>query len=156
MSDPTLLLFLRESLKIEGIDRAPSKDEIGATDAFLMTKALTARSMETLVEIYQPGARLREKPGMNVRIGIYYPPVGSPEIRLALERLLQEIQAGLNIWEVHMQYERLHPFMDGNGRSGRALWLWQWVNQVQRPVPESFLHMFYYQTLRHAKGRGNG
>lgn len=45
-------------------------------------------------------------------------------------------------WEVHIAYEMLHPFTDGNGRSGRMLWAWQ-----MRNFPLDFLHTFYYQTL---------
>jgi Fic family protein len=36
--------------------------------------------------------------------------------------------------------------MDGNGRSGRAIWLWQMLRQ-EGGAPLGFLHHFYYQTL---------
>ena len=38
--------------------------------------------------------------------------------------------------------------MDGNGRSGRALWLWQMVNQHNYDMRLGFLHLWYYQSLQ--------
>ena len=52
----------------------------------------------------------------------------------------------LGACETHVRYELLHPFLDGNGRSGRALWLW-----LMGQAPLGFLHTFYYQTLSAAR-----
>ena len=51
-------------------------------------------------------------------------------------------------WALHKHFESLHPFLDGNGRTGRALWLWMMGGIAQ--VPLGFLHTFYYQTLRYS------
>ncbi len=84
-------------------------------------------------------------------IGGRIPQRGGPEIRTQLENLLTralQSASGLisiadaNAFNVHIAYEHLHPFTDGNGRSGRMLWAWQ----LQR-FPLGFLHTFYYQTL---------
>ena len=51
-------------------------------------------------------------------------------------------------YDIHRRYETLHPFMDGNGRSGRILWAWQMIHHDIRPgLSLGFLHAFYYQTL---------
>jgi len=37
--------------------------------------------------------------------------------------------------------------MDGNGRTGRAIWAWQMQRLGRDPFALPFLHRFYYQTL---------
>jgi hypothetical protein len=73
-------------------------------------------------------------------VGRHLPPRGGPEIRNHLLDLL--LNDDLSAYEQHVAYEVLHPFTDGNGRSGRALWAWR-----VRDFPLGFLHTFYYQTL---------
>jgi Fic/DOC family protein len=88
---------------------------------------------------------------MNVAVGSHRPPPGGPDIPGALGFLLDTMKRGLDPWTTHKRYETLHPFMDGNGRSGRALWLWQMIHQYGGRDPyalrRGFLHTFYYQTL---------
>ncbi len=46
-------------------------------------------------------------------------------------------------FENHKRFENIHPFIDLNGRTGRALWLWQMGGECDL----GFLHQFYYQSL---------
>ena len=144
----TLADFVRESNRIEGILRTPYNAEIEAHKRFLQAPAVTVAGLVELVSVIQPGAVLRDRLGLNVRIGSHYPMPGSPRVREELEALLS---ARLSPWSRHCAYEILHPFMDGNGRSGRALWLHD-MGGIERGccarVPLGFLHTFYYQTLR--------
>lgn len=145
--------FIEESNRIEGIERDATDEEIAATVAFLDTKELAVSDLEKLVRVYQPYARLRDSYGLDVIVGGYVPPPGSPEIRQALNTLLVRVSNKdplYDPWNTHITYEMLHPFTDGNGRSGRALWLWQ-----MKSAPLGFLHKFYYQTLSRV-GRKNG
>lgn len=140
-----LAAFVRESNRIEGILRNPSYDEIVAHREFLSAPPTVAR-LERFVSVVQPGAELRRNDGMNVRVGNHIAPPGGANI----ERILQNILDSRSTpFMRHHAYETLHPFMDGNGRSGRALWLWDMGGIEQAPL--GFLHHFYYQTLQESR-----
>ena len=79
--------FIIESNYIEGITTT-SKLEIIAYKEFLLGP-INVVSVEKLVSVIQPGAKLREKAGMNVQVGSHIPPKGGPNIKLPLETLLR-------------------------------------------------------------------
>lgn len=148
--DYTLKDFVTESNRIEDITRPVTRIELEATKKFLALPELTVKDLQDLVGAYTAGqvhrAVLRDRNGLNVSIGGYYPPSGGPEVRQDLQQLLNLVNGReISSYDAHLAYEKLHPFTDGNGRSGRAVWLWQ-----QRVAPIGFLHAFYYQTLRNS------
>lgn len=135
--------FIRESNRIEGIFRDPTTQEIDEFYRFLGLDRITIDDIAQFVSVYQPDALLRDKPGLNVRIGNHFPPKGSKKIRRELNDILDSAEQNHeSAYYTHMAYEKLHPFTDGNGRSGRMLWRWQMVY-----APLGFLHSWYYQTL---------
>lgn len=150
-----LMNFIRESNKIEGIRRPPTAAEIVATKEFLKQPSLTIRAVSDLVSVYQPDAIFRNKPGLNVRVGEHYPPPGGAGIKKALQDLLDKInKEEISPYYTHHLYETLHPFTDGNGRSGRAVWLWQMYKKgLVTYISLGFLHAFYYQTLQNGPSR---
>lgn len=146
----TLHDFIRESNSIEGIEREPTEAEISEAQRFLSREVLTIDDLRCFVRIYQPGAQLRSHEGMNVRVGKHIPPPGGAGIIAGVSALLWEASMGhSDAYTIHARYEVLHPFTDGNGRSGRMLWLWQMGGIENAPL--GFLHHFYYQTLANSK-----
>ena len=133
--------FVEESNRIEGIKRPPTRAELNEFSRFMALKEVSIEELEHFVSVYQPGARLRDIPGLNVRVGSHQPPPGGPQICTDLLHLLATMQQ-YSPYENHLRYEALHPFSDGNGRSGRMLWAWQ-----MQSFQLGFLHHFYYQAL---------
>ena len=141
--------FVAESNKIEGKLDGPSKREIDAHKDFLANPKPDSLAVCRFVKDVA-GAPLRGSPGMNVRVGNHRPISGGPEVAERLKEIILRVtELKVDPWKIHNEYETLHPFMDGNGRSGRALWLWQMIYQGNDPyaLRRGFLHSFYYQTL---------
>lgn len=140
-----IMKFVEESNRIEGIfDTTPA--HIQAHNKFL-DQPVTVQSIVELVSVLQPDAKLRNMyhiPG--VRVGSHIAPPSGPEI----ERDLIGILKMEDPWAQHVAYENLHPFTDGNGRSGRAIWL---HHHIKHPhvIRRGFLHSFYYQTLERTR-----
>lgn len=146
--------FVAESNRIEDIKREPLKTELDASKSFLM---LDTPSLDELCRYAYAaaGARIRNRKGMDVRVGPHYPPPGGPDIPIELDTLIVEAATNeFTPFHIHRCYETLHPFMDGNGRSGRLLWAWQMIHHKIRPgLNLGFLHAWYYQSLNAAPSR---
>ena len=137
-------LFVKESNEIEGIFNV-TEDEIVSTIHFINNKNPTIDDLIALVKVYQPDAELRNKKGLDVCVGNYIAPAGGPIIETALKALLSELQMR-HPFDFHNCYEDLHPFTNGNGRTGRALWANQ-IHTLTDIYPIGFLHLWYYQSL---------
>ena len=100
---------------------------------------------------------------------IYRPPTGYGNlIKLLtnLERFINDtsdgIQSLVKMAVMHYQFEAIHPFMDGNGRTGRILNILYLVNQGLLDLPILYLSRFfidnrdqYYRYLREVPENGS-
>lgn len=104
-----------------------------------------------------PGTALKNEAGEVV----YTPPVGEAVIRDKLSNLEQFIHADddldplVKLAVMHYQFEAIHPFPDGNGRTGRILNLLYLVDKGLLDIPVMFLSRYimanragYYEGLR--------
>ena len=153
-----LYLFAKESNEIEGIhDKQRHKDHAASLSWLLNKDDLTVSVLEEFVHGVAWGSPLRTLPNHIVRVGMHVPPpphISQVQLKELLEKVVKSPMYARELaWETHVEYERIHPFMDGNGRSGRAIWLWIMVRGLNWGFRYSFLHEYYYQTLSYSKGR---
>ena len=103
----------------------------------------------------------------SVRVGSLVPPPAPeiPELMAELEKYINDnsglpplIKAGL----VHLQFETIHPFLDGNGRIGRLLIVLMLIESglLEAPIlyPSYYFkkhHMEYYQRLDSVRTKGD-
>lgn len=104
-----------------------------------------------------PGTALKNSAGETV----YTPPEGENVIRNKLANLEQfiheqnDLDPLIKMAVMHYQFEAIHPFEDGNGRTGRILNLLYLVEQRLLDIPVLFLSRYiitnktdYYEGLR--------
>jgi Fic family protein len=117
--------------------------------------------LETVVsvqaEVEQNDAGLRKLPGTvlkNEATGqiIYEPPQSAAEVAALMSNLIDFIHADdaldplLRMAIVHHQFESIHPFYDGNGRTGRILNILMLVREGLLEIPILYLSRYINQT----------
>lgn len=163
---------LFQHLQVESGADAPTREALRYRRALLegfnalKTRPLTTRTAEMIcTEIKGTAMHVRKVPGTalaNDATGeiVYMPPEGEAHIRNLLanwERFLHEedaIDPLVRMAAAHYQFEAIHPFTDGNGRTGRVLNSLFLVEQGLLPLPVLYLSRYiiankadYYRLL---------
>ena len=134
-----------EALKL-GFERISAKGKLTLDDLI---------AIQTTLVIGDPGPGIRTKPGTvvaNRATGqiVYMPPQDYERIVELLEILLeyfnQVVDGGLDplirMGLIHYQFEKIHPFYDGNGRTGRILNLLYLVQHGLLDLPVLYLSRY--------------
>lgn len=136
---------------------------------------LTNTMVEIVQTIKQNQAGIRTTPGTALKNAIngeivYTPPTGEDVIREKLAALENFINDGglssvdplIKLALIHYQFEAIHPFVDGNGRTGRIINTLYLVQQDLLTQPVLYLSSYiiqykteYYQLLRGITETGN-
>ena len=132
----------------------------------LKTRPLSTNLFIEMVQIIKEmDFQVRKLPGTALKNAqaevVYTPPVGEQVIRDKLANLEQFIHADddldplIKMAVMHYQFEAIHPFDDGNGRTGRILNLLFLVEKGLLDIPVLFLSRYiianktaYYEGLR--------
>lgn len=136
-------------------------------------RPLTTNLFEELFkQIKQSNAGVRKTPGTKLATGagkvIYSPPEGEVILRDKLANLERFIYAEdgidplVKLAVVHYQFEAIHPFSDGNGRTGRILNILFLIEQGLLDIPILYLSRYiienknaYYSGLRVVTEKGD-
>lgn len=141
--------FMLESNRIEG------EDSLNPNDSIAFSMAING--LHTLTDILQIhntlGSYLNEAwvgkfRKCNVKVGLYFPPSWQ-EIPHLMEEYIENLP-NLSSWDAHNKFQKIHPFQDLNGRTGRLIWLSKAIDEGYKgTIP--FLQAYYYQTLNNYK-----
>jgi Fic family protein len=135
-------------------------------------RPLSTRLFEEIVQIIKPNSGgIRKVTGTKIANAlsevIYTPPEGEQIIRdklFNLEKFLysqDDLDPLIKMAAMHYQFEAIHPFLDGNGRTGRILNILYLVETRLLEIPVLYLSRFiienkrdYYDNLRQVTEEG--
>lgn len=137
-------------------------------EGFPISSRIILKAHETLMQV---GEGERADPGhyrkQSVRVGEFIPAPATqvPNLMSALEQYINEsdsIPALIKAGFAHVQFETIHPFLDGNGRIGRLLIVLMLIEEkiLSKPIlyPSYYFkkhHLEYYHLLNRVRTHGD-
>ncbi len=166
--------LFRASISEQKTDNPSTKEVIHYKDALwygvqqLEKKPLLTTNLFIAIMriIKENGSGIRNAPGTQLRNTlkgkvVYTPPEGEAVIRAKLKNLEDfihtddDIDPLIKMAIIHYQFEAIHPFFDGNGRTGRIILLLYLKMTGLLPIPALYLSNYiiqhkneYYKNLR--------
>ena len=136
---------------------------------------LTINDIKHIQQIISPNHPIRKIPGTVLKNPktqeiVYTPPQHYDEIKKLLDNLeryinipeFHNIDALIKMPIIHFQFESIHPFFDGNGRTGRLLNILYLVQQGLLNIPVLYLSSYiiknksdYYRLLQEVRTEGS-
>jgi Fic family protein len=136
---------------------------------------LTTNDIQRIQKLISPNHPIRKIPGTVLKNPktqeVVYTP---PQSYLEIQRLLDNLESYINLPEfhevdalikmpiIHFQFESIHPFLDGNGRTGRLLNILYLVQQGLLDIPVLYLSSYiiknksdYYRLLQEVRTKGS-
>jgi len=135
---------------------------------------LTINDISHIQHIISPNHPIRKIPGTVLKNPktqevVYTPPQHYDEIKSLLDNLeryinvpeFHETDALIKMPIIHFQFESIHPYLDGNGRTGRMLNILYLVQQGLLDIPVLYLSSYiiknksdYYRLLQEVRTKG--
>ncbi len=137
------------------------------------TRLLTTNDISRIQHIISPNHPIRKIPGTvlknpKTKEVVYTPPQQYDEIKALLDNLeryinvpeFHEIDTLIKMPIIHFQFESIHPFFDGNGRTGRLLNILYLVQQGLLDLPVLYLSSYiiknksdYYRLIQEVRSK---
>lgn len=153
-------LFPEEKLSKEQKETLNYKQALLAGYQSILSKEfISTNQIVDIQKVLEPSkSGIRKLPGTVIVNGlgevIYTPPQGESLLRALLKNWedycnqTSEVDALIRMAILHYQFESIHPFYDGNGRTGRILMVLQLVLEKRLRFPILFLSGYILKTKR--------
>lgn len=152
-------VFVDREISKEQKETLHYKDALRMGYAFIKKQGfLNTNSFLAIQKILEPNkAGIRKLPGTNIKNSItgdviYTPPEGEDRILGLLKNYEDhynsfdgDVDPLVNLAILHYQFEAIHPFLDGNGRTGRILMVLHCILSQRLELPILFLSGYINQ-----------
>lgn len=161
----TIMRYIHQSNLIEGYDSRKMDAQSYIAWEYLLTQKKISHSVicqtQKLITLKQtdmmPHWRgyYRDIAQINVTVGNHVPP-NYQMVPHLMENFILDFNEEDSKW-MHARFEDIHPFVDGNGRTGRMIMWWQQLRRGEELwLIKAKDRMDYYQWLNDTRAKWSG